>query len=84
MDIEMGFADMLVFTFIVGVAQSLAGVVVEAYRRQEEHPLDDALRAIAITMQEEIPKIRESLHLLAFKVDLNSDDEDEPKPRGKR
>lgn len=73
MDFEGGFADLVLLTFLLGVAQALASVVVEAYRKSNEHPLDEALRAIAFIMQEEMPKIRESLELMA----ITPEDDDE-------
>jgi hypothetical protein len=81
-DIGLGLADLLVITFILGVTHAIASLVVEAFRRSDEHPLDEALRVLAATMQDEMPKIRELLHL-AILTGGDDEEEDEPK-RGKR
>lgn len=77
-DIGLGLADLLVVTFVLGVTHAVAGVIVDALRRQGEHPLDEALRAIAYAAQEELPRIREALELLALPGD---EEEDEPTKR---
>jgi hypothetical protein len=65
MDFEGGFADLLVWSFLLAVTQSIAALVVDGYRRNQEHPLDDLLRAIALIHQEELPAIREALDRIA-------------------
>jgi hypothetical protein len=80
-DIGLGLADLLVITFILGVTHALASMIVEAFRRSDEHPLDEALRVLAATVQDELPKIRELLHLAILTG--GDDEEDEPK-KGKR
>ena len=78
-ELGIGLADLLVMTFLVGLAQGLAGVIIEAYRRHDDtHPLDEALRVLALNAQEELPRIREALELMAI-----DDDDEEPK-RGKK
>ena len=77
-ELGIGLADLLVMTFLVGLAQGLAGVIIEAYRRHDDtHPLDEALRVLALNAQEELPRIREALELMSI------DDDEEPK-RGKK
>jgi hypothetical protein len=81
-DIGLGLADLLVITFILGVTHAVASMIVEAFRRGDEHPLDEALRVLAATVQDELPKIRELFHL-AVLTSGDDDEEDEPK-KGKR
>jgi len=61
MDIEGGFADLVLITFLLGVTQAISGVVVEAFRRNNEHPLEELIRALVLIHQEEIPKIAEAI-----------------------
>mgnify|MGYP001601184054 CR=1 FL=1 len=77
-DIGLGLADLLVVTFALGVTHAIAGLIVDVFRRQGEHPLDEALRAIAYSAQEELPRIREALELLALS---GPEEEDEPATR---
>lgn len=69
MDIDGGFADLLLWAFLLALTQSLASIVIEGWRRTGEHPLDELLRAIALIHQEELPAIREALERIAEKDD---------------
>jgi hypothetical protein len=69
MDIDGGFADLLLWAFLLALTQSLASIVIEGWRRTGEHPLDELLRAIAFVHQEELPAIREALERIAEKDD---------------
>jgi hypothetical protein len=65
MDFEGGFADLLVWSFLLAVTQSIAALVVDGYRRNQEHPLDELLRAVVLIHQEELLGIREALERIA-------------------
>lgn len=69
MDIDGGFADLLLWAFLLALTQSLASIVIEGWRRNSDHPLDELLRAIALIHQEELPAIREALERIAEKDD---------------
>lgn len=69
MDIDGGFADLLLWAFLLALTQSLASILIEGWRRTGEHPLDELLRAIALIHQEELPAIREAIERIAEKND---------------
>ena len=66
-ELGLGLADLMLLTFLVGMAQGLAGVILEAYRGNQDHPLDELLRALVLIHQEEIPKLREAIEELIEK-----------------
>lgn len=59
----IGLADMILLAVIHGAVQHLGAVLVERLRGREEmeHPLDEPLRAMAMQIQDELPKIRKAL-----------------------
>jgi hypothetical protein len=65
MDFEGGFADLLVWSFLLAGVQSIAALVVDGYRRNQSHPLEELIHAIALMYQEELPAIREALERIA-------------------
>lgn len=72
----IGLADMVLLAVVHGAVQHLGAMIVERLRGQPEmdHPLDEPLRAMALQIQEELPKIRKALE----------DSDEKPKTRARR
>jgi len=70
MDIEGGFADMLLWACLLSVAQAIGAVIVEKYRESQSSEEGDPLRAIAFLLQEELGRIADSLEEIAAKEDM--------------
>jgi hypothetical protein len=71
---DEGFADMLLWAFILSVTQSIAQLVVDGYRRNQDHPLQEIANAFALLHQETMSDIVEALQNIA---DRGRDDDEE-------
>lgn len=71
---DEGFADMLLWAFILSVTQSIAQLVVDGYRRNQDHPLQEIANAFALLHQEAMHDVVDALQNIA---DRGSDDDGE-------
>lgn len=71
---DEGFADMLLWAFILSITQSIAQLVVDGYRRNQDHPLQEIANAIALIHQEAMSEIVEALQTIA---ERGSDEDEE-------
>jgi hypothetical protein len=62
---DEGFADMLLWAFILSVTQSIAQLVVDGYRRNQDHPLQEIVNAFALLHQETMHDVVEALQTIA-------------------
>ena len=71
---DEGFADMLLWAFILSITQSIAGLVVDGYRRNQDHPLQEIANAFALLHQETMHEVVDALQTIAERG--SDDDED--------
>ena len=71
---DEGFADMLLWAFILSVTQSIAGLVVDGYRRNQYHPLQEIINAFVLIHQETMTSIADSLEHIAGGADDDGED----------
>jgi len=62
---DEGFADVILWAFILSITQSIAGLVVDGYRRNQDHPLQEIVNAFVLIHQETMSSIAESLEQIA-------------------
>lgn len=55
---------MVLLAFILSIAQSVAGLVVERFGRSDEHSVQDVLAALVNMLQDEMQQTRETIERL--------------------
>lgn len=61
---EGTLSDMVLLAFILSIAQSVAGLVVERFGRSDEHSVQDVLAALVNMLQDEMQQTRETIERL--------------------
>ena len=93
MDLEGGFADMLLWACLLSIAQAVGAVLVEKYHRSNQQEEGDPLKAIAYVLQEELGRIADAaeakasgggIQLIMADDDDDDGEEEEAPPRRKR
>ena len=90
MDLEGGFADMLLWACLLSVAQAIGAIIVEKYHRSGQSDEGDPLKAIAFLLQEELGRIADALESQqggGIQIVMPDDDDEEeeviiPKRKG--
>ena len=84
MDVEGGFADMLLWACLLSVAQAIGAVLVDKYRQSNAQEEGDPLKAIAYVLQEELGRIADAAEERAagggIQLIMGDDDEEEEAP----